>query len=149
MKDKIAELVALEAKATPGPWSLGPTIEGIWRDNDYIGHMHWNPVDDASLIVAMRNALPQLLELIKDMLRGLMQVCMERNVALARAEKAEAERDVLIQRISGFCSACPVIDDTETCPLPRAMTANCQQIIGAWATQEAAEREGENHERDV
>lgn len=96
----IEELKALEIEATPGPWSesalysllrYGRKGSGAW--DDALEMANWTEKlpdeDDAALIVAMRNALPELLELE------------------TRAEKAEAERDWLalqLQRIHNGCA---------------------------------------------
>lgn len=91
----IAELEELDKAATPGPWS-NPHKKGIWSGHDFVGSCHWNEEDDSNLIVAMRNALPELLERIKytdGFEKELEYLQNARNDALARAEKAEAERD--------------------------------------------------------
>lgn len=114
MKDKIAELTTLEAKATPGPW------EAYCRgERDYLVcaaalgtyAAAWTEFNaNAVLIAAMRNALPELLELIKEMPRGLMQVCIERNAALARAEKAEdAFAKATEQNMAGMLEASSMV----------------------------------------
>lgn len=79
MTDVVARLRQLEAAATPGPWYIEKNGT-IKRGMLWIAHMAGamsNPavVTDADVIVAARNALPQLLD--------------ERDLLLAVAEAAK------------------------------------------------------------
>lgn len=180
--DKLTELAALEAKATPGPWERSRT-HGIWHGNTcYVARCHWNDENNAALIVAMRNALPELLKYAKagsepcedcsdlglrlqdteefadavlKILRhffadvepgdcgeyypesfadAIRETLKERDAALARAEKAEAERDVLVKAITGRCGAeyyaCPppfIGSKGQPCPYPDSDTRQCEK----------------------
>lgn len=62
----IAELKELEAKATPRPWEQSFNGRGICTNaGSYIAHPEHGFKADAALIVAMRNALPELIEQIE------------------------------------------------------------------------------------
>src|SRR5690606_36143739 len=59
---KIDELRRLEAEATPGPWDVsGLTVYDTCMDSVASTHS----AADAALIVAMRNALPELLKALE------------------------------------------------------------------------------------
>lgn len=83
MQKHIEELTALEAKATPGPW------EAFHVQFDYYVALrpnggHADSKEDVTLIVAMRNALPELLNLLEMERLAYVQ-------EVARAKKAEKE----------------------------------------------------------
>lgn len=101
---KIAELKALKATATPGPW------EHEQESNIRSSLFAFNPKQgrfgvatllwprDAALIVAMRNYLPELIAEIERrkehgvrLLNLNLEITRERDAANARAEKAGAE----------------------------------------------------------
>lgn len=97
----IEELKALEIEATPGPWTMraGKKYEGIVYvpfkpdpDDDwlmYIDSIRANHAEDAALIVAMRNALPELL-------RELEQLAKRVETAFREARKqARIDEEVL------------------------------------------------------
>lgn len=65
----ISELRELLGKATEGPWSIGPIphmIDGPGGLQMGCATSH-NAHDDAALIVAMRNALPGLLDRLEEL----------------------------------------------------------------------------------
>ena len=74
MKYSIAELRALEKVATPGPWRCEQdwTWELFGGNDALIGKIiqaasrGFDHANDASLIVAARNALPDLLDLLEE-----------------------------------------------------------------------------------
>jgi len=118
--ERIAELRALLAKATPGPWAVGKhksdvgvagedfgagyparagTVASLY-DGEYIK----NPrsVEDAALIVAMRNALPALLDAAErlgkvgsagNMFASTMPTTVDLAAANYARKTAERERD--------------------------------------------------------
>ena len=60
---EIAELRRLEAEATPGPWDVsGLTVYDTCMD----GVASTHSASDAALIVALRNALPELLKAVEE-----------------------------------------------------------------------------------
>lgn len=67
--DKIAKLRRLEAEATPGEWDYGNETKQLFI-HGALGHRYVIAVDmdknDAALIVAMRNALPELLKALEE-----------------------------------------------------------------------------------
>src|SRR5574337_159683 len=111
----IAELEALMAQATPGPWAV--------REGTYAVHQPefecWIPADknDAALIVATVNALPALIAAARERDRLEKECfalaadgchagysdeygnhrCREVDAAIARAEALEKERDELLR----------------------------------------------------
>lgn len=114
MNDKIKELAALMEKATPGPWKFrhddekygniaGPHGRNLLNDEDCEAD---DP--DVVLIIAMRNALPEVLEeletakeFVKLTNETNKEAIKQRDAALARAEKAEAEIERIIKEASG------------------------------------------------
>lgn len=129
MQDKLTELAALDAKATPGPWSdesheclniRAPQGHAICRicwltdkgriDNEE-GHAN------AALIVAMRNALPELLrdeQIYYDLMR-------ERDAALARAEKAEAWIKAVQAQVAVLCPEITTVFDNHATDICQAL----------------------------
>jgi hypothetical protein len=138
MADTIAETIAhlteLEKKATPGPWSVYEEEDAsdTWPDetpvicargimspmgglNQSDGDYEYFTKEDAALIVALRNAMPALLETLKQietkginharLVRSLLErgeadaakvICAierERDAALARVRELEIDRD--------------------------------------------------------
>lgn len=81
----------------------------------------------------------------EDIHRQYLEVLNERNAAKERAEKAEAERDVVIK-------ACVKITECAHCPRTPDICLQCTVLeikmneIKKWATQEAAKR-GKTHAR--
>lgn len=117
MNKLLKELATLEAKATPGPW----IPEGKMQDafgSAGVRICASNRVVDASLIITMRNALPELLREWKRyrdentrLLSRMHERTNDRDAALARAEKAEA--DLLAEQtvLAGFRAT---IDERDT-----------------------------------
>lgn len=104
MKDKIAELTALMEKATPGKLGVkywegrdedNRTIyefEFFTLENEHGGFTSHDMSDeDAALIVAMWNTLSEMLERLGRLEWGYANVRCERDIALARAKKVEAD----------------------------------------------------------
>lgn len=112
LPEQIAELRALDEKATPGPWKLGPhwgepnggyPLEGPTEDHHvadiYAGHhyadlvRHEDGTANGLLIVALRNSLPQLLSAAERGIAAPLFGVSQGDYALAirRAEKAEAD----------------------------------------------------------
>lgn len=59
--EQIKNLRDLAERATPGPWRTGPGAHGYAvRGDGYLAGVMRS--DDAELIAAMRNALPELLD---------------------------------------------------------------------------------------
>jgi hypothetical protein len=74
MSDTIAHLRTLEQQATPGPWSFESPAStgGRWPRPDYFVRytidddgIHGGTDADLDFIVAMRNALPKLLDVVE------------------------------------------------------------------------------------
>lgn len=92
----IEELRRLEAEATPGPWKT----DGTFIENKtHILATSYHPENcerDAALIVAMRNALPELLsqheQLIERVLRYATDYVPRKDLEEAQAENASLRR---------------------------------------------------------
>lgn len=118
MQKLIEELIELEAKATPGPWKNSDLRHMSMYDSFANNFLKNN---DSALIIAMRNALPELfeelqayreeIEIVRKAVRTSVQAttmwkdkyierAKECNEALARAEKAEAEREYCKKKLT-------------------------------------------------
>lgn len=85
LQQKIDTLRDLLAEATPGPWAITPSYDGAW---DHVGplrgwrsghdygppHVIRGRSQDAHLIAAARNYLPDILQLVDDLVT-LIDVC--------------------------------------------------------------------------
>lgn len=118
MQKLIEELTELEANATPGPWTTNSIIGPICTTDGYhIANTHsCISGHDATFIVAMRNALPELLNRYEwwrlryeAANKTTNEMREERDAALARAEKAELatvnakfDRDIVYAQLAYF-----------------------------------------------
>lgn len=131
MTDLIAELKALKEKATPGPWyqsgdpwftsntvilahspdphaacPIGDTdVFGDCRDEHtgYCSRKHFDPGDDAALIVALVNHLPTILAKLEEAGRERD----EARAALAKAREAALEEAAKVCDTVGMQPDCP------------------------------------------
>jgi len=97
----VAELRRLEAAATKGPWRKHGDGYSVMGDGDISGYAIADDVDDpadVALIVAMRNALPELLAMLDELRKKNRAINAEHvrqelswNAKLANAEAALRE----------------------------------------------------------
>lgn len=174
MNDTITELAALEAKATPLPLrasNIGGYYPIYMLHDDHTTErmgLFYNE-HDANLYVAMRNALPELLSLaqagkaLEESKERAIPVLAELSIRIVaaeeRADKAEAELDVLAEALADGGGDCPYLAFWQDCPEERPAWCECtdtddsgfeccwhggaQRCWLKWAAQEAAEREGD------
>ena len=97
LKELTAELRRLHADVQPGEWATGPNHDhsphprclGIFNGSREVLRHGGMRYSDAALVVAMRNALPQLLDALEELER-------ERDELLAHVRRMENELGALV-----------------------------------------------------
>lgn len=120
--EEIARLRELEKKATPGPWKYSRPFEWIESNKHQIIAQTWgkletpfvNDVNNSALIIAARNALPDLLDEIERLRhelvetgailaisrKGVRDLSDDLAATLKRAEAAEEDADTLAELLN-------------------------------------------------
>ena len=127
---RIAELRRLHEAATGGTW--------FWQPGDHPPYAIWSALtvtaqvdrtDDAHLIVALRNALPELLDAAEEAerLRGEVETLRsDRNTAYTRLANIERDLAGALQRATNADTNRATIEHL------RAEVARLEKVLEAW-----------------
>lgn len=145
--NKIDEMRVLERAATPGPWHCGE-LRGAWEliNSEHMMVGEVCKQEDMELIVAMRNALPALLDEKNRLTADLA-------IAQREAAQAQKERDAAVAELEKYkphSEAISALPDCNTCGkhcsvrpgIGEWVRINCHMWTGQDGKQRGTEAEG-------
>lgn len=132
--DRLSEIRARCEAATPGPWwwSLSDLMVVIWG-----GAQDENAATGKQIVVdgdGDFDCCPENAEFITNAREDIPYLLEQLNIAIARAEKAEKERDAAVEDITHGCDTCTRGQDCEAGTEPEC--ARCYGNVDSWNTCE-------------